>query len=227
MVLNKKCMKCGKPATHKFVRIEGGQIFDLFFCQEHAAERSVYQKPKIPLADILANFLSQEQAAQAAQEGAPGLKCRACGLPFASYRKTLFLGCPDCYESFFEQLQPELRKFHGAAKHIGAKPGGGKESSEMPPTPLTPAIKPGGALVPIDEAEELKKQILPPAAQKLGKVETESEHEGEIEDIRAQLAGEIAELTLRLKRVIQQEDFAQAASIRDQIEALKTRLKNL
>lgn len=236
MMMNKKCMKCGKSATHKFVRMEGGQIFDLFFCQEHAAERSVYQKPKMPLAEMFANFLNQEQAQPAGHEGESGLKCRTCGLPFSSYRKTLFLGCPDCYQSFFQQLVPELRKFHGSAKHVGSKPGGGLESSEMPPTPLTGAPKGGGMITPVEpetEAGAAPKSIPALFPENLvfsspdDEPDAEADLESEIEDVKAELAGEIADLTIKLKRAITQEDFDAAAKHRDEIAELKNRLKNL
>ena len=80
-VCKKKCMKCGQPATHKFTRIEKGQIFDIFLCAEHAIEMSPYQKPKIPLSDILEGLLKQDVKQKQAGPAVPAnLRCRSCGL---------------------------------------------------------------------------------------------------------------------------------------------------
>jgi protein arginine kinase activator len=196
--MNKKCMKCGKPATHKFVRIEDNQIYDLFYCEEHALESSPYQKPKIPLSQILASLMSQEPAAQVAgpSEGDAEARCRSCGLAFGSYRKSLILGCPDCYESFYAQLIPELRKFHGNTKHTGRKPGGGKETSEGM-----------GKIVPVETSEgsagPIKLLGAPP--------ETETADEKR----------EIDQLKEKLNRAIAEEDFEKAAEYRDRIKELR------
>ena len=49
------------------------------------------------------------------------------------------LGCADCYESFYEQIVPDLRKFHGSSRHTGRKPGGGKGTA---PEPTRPPARP-------------------------------------------------------------------------------------
>lgn len=208
--MQKKCMKCQKPATYKFVKIENNQIYDMFFCAEHATEMSPYLKHKMPpLSEILANIL-QEQAAQGGEEAVgEGLKCKNCGLPFESYRKTLFLGCSDCYESFFEALLPDLRKFHGAIKHIGRMPGGGKES---PSSIILPPVKPAMLAAPPSPTPEQEAEIA---------------GGGEIDEAPAAKdpVEELAELNAELKKAIAAEDFELAAKLRDQIAQLRETLK--
>lgn len=195
MIMNKKCMKCGKPATHKFVKIEKNQIYDMYFCQEHAQEKSPYQKKQMPLHEILANFLSQEQATQQLSEDELELKCESCGLSFQSYRKTFLLGCPGCYDSFREQLLPELRKFHGNVQHVGRKPGGGREEAEVA------AVK-----------EPLK-------------IESEAEVATEDEVINLIKDDALEKLAKEMSDAIASEDFEKAASCRDQIKELKAQLE--
>jgi protein arginine kinase activator len=208
MIFNKPCSVCGKTATHKFVRMEKDQPpFDMYFCEEHAAEKSPYQKPKIPLSEILASFLSQEQAVQG--EGGVDLRvrCGSCGLPFEAYRKTLILGCPHCYESFEEQLLPELRRFHGNIKHIGRKPGGGNEE----PAGAGSAIE---IEMPEDEA----------AAQVTKEGEASAPGGGGKSTLVSDPQVEIDKLTRELNAAISSEDFEKAARCRDRIRELKERL---
>jgi len=200
MIINKKCMKCGKPATHKFVRIEDNQVFDMYFCQEHAAEKSPYQKSPLPLSEILASFLNQEQSGQAAPDLESSVKCRTCGLSFGSYRKTLFLGCSDCYTSFHEQLLPELRKFHGSIRHAGRRPGGEKSAPESQGL-IVPVESIGPQLVSVETPSKVKKALTAHSAK--------------------QTLAEIAELTAQMNKAIAEEDFERAALCRDQIKNLR------
>lgn len=213
--MNKKCMKCNKPATHKFVKVESGQIFDMYFCQEHAAERSPYQvsKPKVPISEILASLLSQEQAAMP-MEGEGAIKCHTCGMPFAMYRKTLILGCANCYESFQEFLTPELRKFHGKnVQHVGRKPGGGKAE---PPV--------GGEIVPVDDADdqamwETAEEETPKAA-----AESEPVKQAPSPPTPADPLKEIERHTTLMNKAIADEDFERAAMHRDKLKDLRAHL---
>jgi protein arginine kinase activator len=124
------CMKCQKKlATHKITQINKGEVTVLSLCQECAAEVSPYQKKwaqaQMDLSQILASILQGGKAkAEEAQAEAVGanVSCGTCGLPFQHYRKTLFLGCPDCYESFGKLMVAELRKFHGGTQHRGKVP---------------------------------------------------------------------------------------------------------
>lgn len=209
MIFNKPCIKCGKPATHKFVRIEKHQIYDMFFCDEHAAEKSPYQKTKIPLSEILASFLNQEQMQQGEEGPDLRVRCDSCGLPFEAYRKTLILGCPNCYDSFDEQLLPELRRFHGNIKHVGRKPGGGKEEPASPGREVEIEM-------PEDEAAAAVAKDEEPTAEIVEKKSTPAV----IHDPQAQ----IDELTREMNQAIGDEDFERAAQCRDKIRELKERL---
>lgn len=217
MILNKKCMKCGKPATHKFVKIDKDQIYDMYYCEEHASEKSPYQKSKIPLSEILASFLSQEQGQLQEALSGTSIRCSSCGLRFDMYRKTLMLGCPDCYENFSEQLLPELRKFHGNIRHTGRKPGGGHET----PTEGGKSIEIVGSLKPKGTGEPKKIVQI-----KVG--EEEQEEAGSATKGGAELISDpkeaIEELTREMQMAIAEEDFEKAARCRDQIKELREKL---
>ena len=60
--------------------------------------------------------------------------CTSCGYEFKSYKKTFLLGCPDCYESFAEHLEPYLEKYHGATRHVGDLDPGQEQNIEKQKT---------------------------------------------------------------------------------------------
>jgi len=122
-----KCQKCDRPATHKFTRIINGKAYDFYFCQEHAAEFSPLQKKaaaQMDLAKLLAGLLQSEQGQKAGPKEAAEeeLRCPRCGLSFREYRKTMLLGCSQCYRAFEKPLRHDLRRYHGTVRHCGKHP---------------------------------------------------------------------------------------------------------
>lgn len=212
MIMNKKCMMCGKQATHKFVRIEKDQVYDMYFCPEHAVEKSSYQKPKMPLSEILANILSQEQATTQTSEEDLLIECATCGLTFEAYRKSLLLGCSDCYESFRDQLLPELRRFHGNTKHVGRRPGGGNQAPVDIPHKADAGeaahADPAAAPASSGPAKSPEPQPVQSATMGAGSL---------IKDPEAA----ISELSREMNKAISEEDFEKAALCRDQINEIR------
>jgi protein arginine kinase activator len=50
--------------------------------------------------------------------------CPGCGLTAAELKAQSLFGCPRCYETFAEALDPLLKRVHGATTHRGRLPGG-------------------------------------------------------------------------------------------------------
>jgi len=55
-------------------------------------------------------------------EAMSAIKCPACGFTYQDFKKVGRLGCGDCYEAFKKQLDPLLKRIHGANRHIGKVP---------------------------------------------------------------------------------------------------------
>lgn len=51
-------------------------------------------------------------------------KCTLCALSFSDILKMGKVGCPECYNTFKEELGDTIRSIHGAAKHVGLTPSG-------------------------------------------------------------------------------------------------------
>jgi protein arginine kinase activator len=199
-------MKCGQPATHKFTKIDKGQIFDIFLCADHAAEMSPYQKPKIPLSDILEGLLKQDLKLKSTGPAVPtNLRCQTCGLPFEAYRKNLLLGCSDCYASFREFLIPDLRKFHGDTRHYGRQPGGGQARPTSREFSISDLEHESAGMVSKEDV-----------AWEPGVAEMEPKMDPK---------EQIDELTRVMHKAIAEEDYTKAAICRDQIRDLKSKAK--
>lgn len=127
-----KCSRCeSSDALFKFVLLPKGapEPEEVPLCQSCAAEASPYianMVQKKPVSELLAQLLKQQSSKEAAAPvsaaAADVPPCRECGLPFSTYKATLMLGCPACYESFGEALMDDIRKFHGAVVTAEAPP---------------------------------------------------------------------------------------------------------
>jgi len=177
-----KCAKCGQAAIYKFTRVEDGQVVDLYFCPQHANEASPYQKQPT-LGDILEGLFKQDADAESVAEGP---QCPSCGLAFSSYRKNFMLGCDRCYEAFGEALLRDLRKLHGATRHVGRRPGGGK--IRLPEEEAAMPVRDPAPEAPQTTASELS---------------------------RRRVQEMIAELQKKLNLALEREDFEKAARYRD------------
>lgn len=49
-------------------------------------------------------------------------KCQGCGSTFDDFRRRGKAGCPECYRTFTEELEPTIRSIHGNANHNGRAP---------------------------------------------------------------------------------------------------------
>ena len=187
----KRCEKCGGPAVYKFTRFINGKPVDRFYCEDHAAEASNYvQKQASDIKEFLKSVAEGMGEAAAAASSYPDIHCSSCGLSFEAYKKTLLLGCPECYRSFEEQMMGELRKFHGETRHIGRAP------STMPtPHASIPEILDEPADYEEVEITKLSEQDASEASEELS----------------------LDELRRQLKEAVSREDFADAARYRDQI----------
>jgi protein arginine kinase activator len=57
-------------------------------------------------------------------------KCPTCGLTEHELRQTGRVGCPDCYSTFADILNPYVQKVHGASRHVGDPAAGSATPAE-------------------------------------------------------------------------------------------------
>lgn len=149
------CDECKKrPATVHFTKIINGHKTEMHLCQECAREKGdfdFFTIPEFSFQNFLAGLLQgggSYMGLPTVPEGDTGIRisstktCENCGLDYPSFMKSGFLGCSVCYSQFASQLEPILRKIHGATRHVGKVP-----------------RKTGGTLRIRREIEELRAQL--------------------------------------------------------------------
>lgn len=123
------CQDCKKrPATYHVTKVVNGEKTEMHLCEVCAKERGdlgiTFEAPTIH--QLLAGLLNfGGQASEAVEGGSPPTQepvCRGCGLTYAEFARTGKLGCGRCYDEFETQLEPLIRRIHGAPQHTGKAP---------------------------------------------------------------------------------------------------------
>lgn len=164
------CDICGKnPATVHLTEIIDEKMNELHLCEECAKDKSAAMESQFGLSDLLAGMVDFQKPLTKEEE-LVSVKCPACGLSYADFKKIGRLGCAECYNVFRKYLAPLLKRIHGSNQHIGKSP---------------QKIKSGPRVY--------KKK------------------------------GDLQELKDQLQQAIQQENFEEAARLRDAIKAAESK----
>jgi len=109
------CARCQKAqATFVVKTIVDNQVTEAHLCLSCAHDEASSAVPP-----AVAGLLSLLGVAAPAREKAAPARCPSCGLRWTEFRKTGFLGCASCYDSFAEPLKTILKEMQGASKHAG------------------------------------------------------------------------------------------------------------
>ena len=105
-----KCQSCGKrEATVKYYENINGSKKEFHFCSECASKLNFTHFPDIfsPMFVSIPEYLDDEI-----------VKCGKCGYTLDEYTKTGLFGCPECYNTFNDNLDQLFYKIHGKNKHV-------------------------------------------------------------------------------------------------------------
>lgn len=86
--------------------------------------------------------------------------CKTCGHTFEEFLNTGNLGCPDCYNSFKERLEPVITKLQGSLIHYGKANIKGLTEEEKEYMELNRQLKQAVKMEDYELASSLKEQIL-------------------------------------------------------------------
>lgn len=116
------CQQCQKhPATTHIKRTVNGVTNEVHLCAACAKEQGfspLFGGMGMELNNFWGNLFSEPGKTAARSTKV----CNGCGATFAQIAKTGKVGCPTCYETFFDRLQPTIERIHGKATHIGKRP---------------------------------------------------------------------------------------------------------
>lgn len=113
------CKNCGlRPTTTHIKRIVNGRAEEYHLCSECAKKLNISAYDPFDLSDLWGSFFGDRLPGVAENQK----QCKSCGATFAEIARKGKLGCPDCYDEFYNELLPSLRKMHGKTRHVGKVP---------------------------------------------------------------------------------------------------------
>jgi len=128
------CQNCHqKEATIHVQQIVDGHIHSIHLCEECAAKKNgeVPELGNFNLAEVLFDIAGKvahavkqpsDGPAESAEAEEPVSTCPRCGWTAQQFRKTGYLGCPECYRTFAPQISGMLKNLHRGERHLGKVP---------------------------------------------------------------------------------------------------------
>lgn len=113
------CSNCGiKDANFHYKYMTGGKLTELHLCTDCAKELGYLKDNEklFNLGSILGDFLSIPKTSAASQST---LICPSCSTTFDSVRRTGFLGCDKCYDTFAGPIEAMVAKIQPSTVHKG------------------------------------------------------------------------------------------------------------
>lgn len=127
MVLCDNCKKA--HATFHRTKINKDKETDKTFvtethlCQACAEKEGIGSQVNIEeVLTSLLNHIASEDKTETRATKEKNLICPRCNLSYAKFREIGRLGCPECYTTFAEELEPLLHRIHGSCDHQGKMP---------------------------------------------------------------------------------------------------------
>jgi len=152
-----KCDMCDNVAAVFLTQIIDGKMTQVNLCDKCSKEKGVTDPTGFQLADFLISTAAQKKSKTAADVDDDTLACPECGFTRAHLKKIGRMGCPQCYQTFADDLDNMLRAMHKGTRHVGKAPGRPLTTAELSrkPAPASTATAPP----PAPSALSLKKKL--------------------------------------------------------------------
>lgn len=117
-----KCQKCKKrDATTHVKKVVNGEYEEYMLCSECAHAMGYDNVFDFEMPDMFGGLLqSFFTGALPARSGAS--RCPECGSTYGDITNTGKVGCGKCYEAFYSELLPSIKRIHGNTTHCGKVP---------------------------------------------------------------------------------------------------------
>jgi protein arginine kinase activator len=126
------CQYCGKnEATTHIKKIINGEKTEMHLCPECARALGyddMFTGLDLNLDDFFGGFFS---GAPMSRLSSRVVRCEKCGSTFEDIARTGTVGCSECYKTFYDKLEPSIRRIHGNAVHRGKIPSGTGDPSQF------------------------------------------------------------------------------------------------
>ncbi|MCX7615369.1 MAG: UvrB/UvrC motif-containing protein [Clostridiales bacterium] len=117
------CENCKKnQATTYLKTVISGEAREMRLCDECAKNFGGFNffSSGFGLDGILSGLLGQYNTSQKKPAGINS--CPVCGSTLEDFSESGRVGCANCYDVFYENLMPYIRRIHGSAVHSGRIP---------------------------------------------------------------------------------------------------------
>ncbi|GAB4074390.1 protein-arginine kinase activator protein McsA [Barrientosiimonas marina] len=123
-----ECQEChNRPATLRFSQVINGEKTDVYVCEICAIEKGYMSYPDegYSLHHLLSGLFgtTYDNIQTASDSQTEETQCSQCGMKLSQFKRVGKFGCPACYETFSEHLDPIFRRVHGGnTTHHGKIP---------------------------------------------------------------------------------------------------------
>lgn len=125
------CTNCKKEqATFFYTQNINGNETSVALCDKCAKKAGVGLQTTSMLSPLFNSFFDLPESGRQLRDRAK--KCSLCALTFDDILSLGKVGCPECYNTFREELQNTIRSIHGTAKHSGLSPKNGANVTAQP-----------------------------------------------------------------------------------------------
>lgn len=117
------CQRCKqRPANVHITQFINGEKQETHLCDQCAQEVKInLEFPQYPMSN-LSNLLSFLTYGNNSGQRLPESKCPNCHNAYRKIAELGYVGCSECYRHFASQIEPVLKKIHGANRHVGKVP---------------------------------------------------------------------------------------------------------
>ncbi len=116
------CDECKiRPASIHITKINNNKKVERHLCEECAeklGEMKVAFQKNISVNDFLKGMFNLDFISDKPQN----VSCPNCGMTYDDFSRGGKIGCSVCYQTFYHQLEPLIRRIHGTCSHTGKVP---------------------------------------------------------------------------------------------------------
>ncbi len=206
------CEICGEnEATFHYSEVVNGNKTEHHLCSECAAKTDISYYTNLldsdgRLGQLLSGLLGMPIAG-GQDDPKTHVVCPGCHLSYGDFIKNSAFGCAECYNVFGPLLDDSIKKIQGSVNHQGKKP-----------YRLMKSMRSMNAQVNEDDSDaDMNADGLD--------IEENKPEKREKKHTRAALLHEIDVMDKRLKQAVLEEDYEEAARLRDHIKDLKSQIE--
>ncbi len=114
------CQSCGKNQANTHIKkVINGELTEYMLCDKCAAKlgySNIFDGFGFSFDNLLGSFFAANEPKFMPLNNK---RCDFCGSSLEDISNTGKVGCSKCYDVFFDQLMPSIKRIHGNTKHAG------------------------------------------------------------------------------------------------------------